>query len=165
MYVRTYVCLPSCMYVCVYVCMNLCLYVCMCARMYVFMYICMCMYYAWVCTWAYELNITYSMCTRVAGHTRCSVSIHCIWWWYADVWTTTTLPGWPPQSQIEFKTFCIAIWVRSRNCGCLVTWFCYQLIAKPGNKTAAVSWPDTYTYIRHHDRRYRYHNKWSLPRK
>ena len=34
------------------------------------------------------------------------------------------------------------MWVRSRNCGCLVTWFCYQLIAKPGNKTAAVSWPD-----------------------
>ena len=32
-------------------------------------------------------------------------------------------------------------WVRSRNCGCFVTWFCYQLIAKPGNKTAAVSWP------------------------
>ena len=36
------------------------------------------------------------------------------------------------------------IWVRSRNWGCLVTWFCYQLIAKPGNKTAAVSWPDPY---------------------
>ena len=36
------------------------------------------------------------------------------------------------------------IWVRSRNCGCLVTWFCHQLIAKPGNKTAAVSWPDPY---------------------
>ena len=34
------------------------------------------------------------------------------------------------------------IWVRSRSCGCLVTWFCYQLIAKPGNKTATVSWPD-----------------------
>ena len=39
------------------------------------------------------------------------------------------------------------IWVRSRNYGCLVTWFCYQLIAKPGNKTVAVSWPDPYTYI------------------
>ena len=38
----------------------------------------------------------------------------------------------------------LSIWVRSRNCGCLVTWFCYQLIAKPGNKTAAVSWPDPY---------------------
>ena len=37
-----------------------------------------------------------------------------------------------------------SIWVRSRNCGCLVTWFCYQLIAKPGNKTATVPWPDTY---------------------
>ena len=36
------------------------------------------------------------------------------------------------------------IWVRSRNCGCLVTWFCYQLIAKPGNKTATVPWPDPF---------------------
>ena len=35
---------------------------------------------------------------------------------------------------------------RSRNCGCLITWFCYQLIAKPGNTTAAVSWPDPYTH-------------------
>ena len=38
------------------------------------------------------------------------------------------------------------IWVRSRNCGCLVTWICYQLIAKPGNKTATVPWPDPYHY-------------------
>ena len=37
---------------------------------------------------------------------------------------------------------CNDIRVRSRNCGCLVSWFCYQLIAKPGNKTAAVSWPN-----------------------
>ena len=36
------------------------------------------------------------------------------------------------------------IWLRSRNCGCLVTWFCYHLIAKPGNKTATVLWPDPY---------------------
>ena len=34
--------------------------------------------------------------------------------------------------------------VRSPNCGCLVTWFCYLMIAKPGNKTATVSWPDPY---------------------
>ena len=39
------------------------------------------------------------------------------------------------------------IWVGSRNCGCLVTWFCYQLIAKPGNKTATVSWPYPYCNI------------------
>ena len=36
------------------------------------------------------------------------------------------------------------IWVKSRNLGCLVTWFCYQLIAKPGNKTAQVPWLDPY---------------------
>ena len=35
-----------------------------------------------------------------------------------------------------------SIWVRSRRCGCLVTWFCYHLIAKPVNKTVAPSWPD-----------------------
>ena len=40
--------------------------------------------------------------------------------------------------------FCYQLWVRSRNRGCLVTWFCFQLIAKTGNKTAAVSWPDPY---------------------
>ena len=39
------------------------------------------------------------------------------------------------------------IWVRSWNCGCLVTWFCYQLIAKPGNKTATVSWSDPYEIV------------------
>ena len=37
-----------------------------------------------------------------------------------------------------------AIWVMSRRCGCLVTWFCYQLIAKPGNKTAPPLWPYPY---------------------
>ena len=42
------------------------------------------------------------------------------------------------------------IWVRSRNYGCLVTWFCYQLIAKPGDKAAAVSWPDPYIFLTHH---------------
>ena len=30
----------------------------------------------------------------------------------------------------------------------LVTWFCYQLIAKPGNKTATVPWPDPYQTIK-----------------
>ena len=38
----------------------------------------------------------------------------------------------------------VYIWVRSRRCGCLVTWFCYQMIAKPGNVTATPSWPDPY---------------------
>ena len=37
-----------------------------------------------------------------------------------------------------------SIWVRSRSCGRLVTWFCYQMIAKPSNKTATHSWSDPY---------------------
>ena len=36
------------------------------------------------------------------------------------------------------------IWVRSQKYVSLVAWFCYQLIAKPGNKTATPSWPDPY---------------------
>ena len=36
---------------------------------------------------------------------------------------------------------------RSRNCGCLITWFCYQLIAKPGNKTVPVPWLDPYNHV------------------
>ena len=35
----------------------------------------------------------------------------------------------------------LCTWVRSWKCGCLVTWFCYQMIAKPGNKTAVSLWP------------------------
>ena len=48
------------------------------------------------------------------------------------------------SSLLATKVGILTIWVRSRNCGCLVTWFSYQLIAKPGNKTATVSWPDPY---------------------
>ena len=38
------------------------------------------------------------------------------------------------------------IWVWSWRCGCLVTWFCYQLIAKPGNMTAESPWLNPYCF-------------------
>ena len=57
--------------------------------------------------------------------------------WYLFTWR---------QFHWEYWIYLLFIWVRSRNCGCLVTWFCYQLIAKPGNKTAAVLWPDPYEF-------------------
>ena len=38
------------------------------------------------------------------------------------------------------------VWVRSWRCACLVNRFCYQMIAKPGNKTSAHSWPDPYSW-------------------
>ena len=45
------------------------------------------------------------------------------------------------------KRSCVIIWVRPQRCGCLVTWVCYQLIAKPGNKTVAFPWPDPYHFV------------------
>ena len=48
------------------------------------------------------------------------------------------------STSISIRACEIIMWVRSGNYGCFVTWFCYKLIAKPGNKTATVSWPDPY---------------------
>ena len=39
------------------------------------------------------------------------------------------------------------IWHRSWRCDCLLTWFCYQLIAKSCNKTATPSWPDPFAFF------------------
>ena len=39
------------------------------------------------------------------------------------------------------------IWVRSQRSNWLVTWFCYQLIAKSGNKWVAPLWPDPYIHV------------------
>ena len=46
---------------------------------------------------------------------------------------------------MSFLVLVNIIWVRSRRWACLVIWFCYDLIAKSGNKTSAPSWPDPYT--------------------
>ena len=43
---------------------------------------------------------------------------------------------------LDAKPFPEPIWLRSWRYNRLVTWFCYQLIAKPGNKTATPPWPD-----------------------
>ena len=45
---------------------------------------------------------------------------------------------------MHWNQFNCSIWVRSRRFACLVTWFCYHLIAKPGNKTGEPPWPDAY---------------------
>ena len=61
-------------------------------------------------------------------HTECGTAWH--HWQYGKMW-------WMENSE-AFRTAAIlsGIWVKSCRCGCLITWFCYQLIAKPGNKTA-----------------------------
>ena len=44
----------------------------------------------------------------------------------------------------DSQVLVLHIWVRSQRCCCLVTWFYYQLIAKPGKKTATLSCPHPY---------------------
>ena len=44
---------------------------------------------------------------------------------------------WASVPMYEYNEAIWYIWVRSRRCGCLVTWVCYQMVAKPGNKTVA----------------------------
>ena len=73
------------------------------------------------------------------------LSKHSWGWWFempsSPLWHHCSSP-WPtpdaPQRNI--------IWVRSWRCGCLVTWFCYQMIAKPGKKTAVPPWPESNWY-------------------
>ena len=49
------------------------------------------------------------------------------------------------------RTFCQnafhITWVRSQRYSCLATWFCYQMMAKPSNKTASPSWPDPHALL------------------
>ena len=63
-------------------------------------------------------------------------------------WLQNWLVGFNSDETIDLLTKSATtpqtIWVRSRRCDCLVTWLCYHLIAKPGNKTATSLWPDPY---------------------
>ena len=134
-------------------------------------------------------------------------SKHKMFYWWKCIWKyrlgngSHFVQGEIPHSDLTHWGRVMHIWVRSWNWGCLVTWFCYQLIAKqcmkrpvahslnstwfwielpencceplkfimkyisiqfcerpghgrpfhalakPGNKTAAVSWPDPYASV------------------
>ena len=50
------------------------------------------------------------------------------------------------ETDVICATLVLYMWVGSRNCGCLVAWFCYQFMAKPGGGTAAVPWPGPYVF-------------------
>ena len=69
-------------------------------------------------------------------------SVHAYWSiWLCSQYDHCELQYYHDCTVVVFKKY---IWVRSRNRGSLVTWFCYQMIAKPGNKIATVSWPEPY---------------------
>ena len=69
-----------------------------------------------------------------------------------------------PSNTLYTHTY-ICISVRSRRCSGLVSWFCYHLIAKPGNKTGAPSCDLThihtsiYVYITEFSVLSQHHNK------
>ena len=56
-----------------------------------------------------------------------------IWWRPHEQCSAEQITGVEHKHFSKFSTIS-ASW---RSCGCLVTWFCYQLITKPGNKPVA----------------------------
>ena len=58
----------------------------------------------------------------------------------------TEMKTWRWETDAICATLVLYMWLGSRNCGCLVAWICYQLMAKPGSRTAAVPWPDPYVF-------------------
>ena len=76
------------------------------------------------------------MCHGGGGYPRrwhCLIYLVCNWsflshWYHQNSYHTIC---------IKVLSKCRMIWVKSQMCGCLVTWFCYQWIAKPFNKMAA----------------------------
>ena len=103
-------------------------------------------------SWRCSFNRRLAICKLISRKDIMNVSSER--WNYPQV--NATRPHWllvnigSCSGLVQSATMCYMkylIWVRSRMCGCLVTWFCYQLIAKPGNKTATPSWPDPYHEI------------------
>ena len=101
-----------------------------------------------------DLGISNRMIKTVSKPYIRVVSISCIWYYThcmcsADAYKTIfvlTLHLETLEWILIYRASMVlqCIWVGSRRCSCLVTWFCYQLIAKPGNKTATPPWPNPY---------------------
>ena len=64
------------------------------------------------------------------------------------IWWALCIPPYVTASMESLSSFTVLYGSgQSRRCHCLVTWFCYQLIAKPGNMTAATLWPELYIFL------------------
>ena len=60
------------------------------------------------------------------------------------IWTILHCLGLGHETMVCAVCLFIFLWVRPCMCTCLVTWFCYQMTAKPGHKTGPPLWPDPY---------------------
>ena len=99
---------------------------------------------AWLWTMLHEISTEHSL----AVTWRQSIIIHI----RAHTYTINI--------RISGQQLSFMIWVRSWRCGCLFTWFCYQMIAKPGNKIAAPLWPDPYQKVISHNMYFLRNSSW-----
>ena len=81
---------------------------------------------------------------RLRNHLIFNMGIFILIRWHFCIETTPCSP-WMIEQDLSQKhkgrdLFANAPW----RSGSLVTWFCYHLITKPGNKVATPSWPDPY---------------------
>ena len=99
--------------------------------------------YAWISCRKYNQKFSSSFFSKVDYFKKIQSNVTIIFV-QISVWFSYDTANFLRNSHNWHSIVCHMIWVRSRRCGCLVTWFCYQMLAKPGNKTAAPSWPDPY---------------------
>ena len=93
-----------------------------------------------------------SLWTSQQGAKQCASNTEIYFRKHQDLFTLWTISQqWEGTGSLKLKSHPglfaysnFSTWVRSWRSGCLATWFCYQLIAKPGNKNAAPPWPDPY---------------------
>ena len=97
-----------------------------------------------LCNYYYVINIYhhYKIFCQLSLNLH-SIPVLSLVWFSRGVWSRFNYTSITVMSKCFVHTR-ICIWVRSLRCASLVTWFCYQTIAKPGNKTSTPSWPDPY---------------------
>ena len=103
--------------------------------------------------WVTEVPLScYLVLLSVDGSWRCSCLV--TWFCYQLMGhggAAALLPGFAISwwvMEVQLPCYLVLLSVDgSWRCSCLVTWFCYQLIAKPGNKTAAPSWPNPHALV------------------
>ena len=105
-------------------------------------------------TWSFDVFFDPRLDGRLSKHS---------WGWWLE---TPLCPLWR-QSNGEKCT-----WVGPWKSGCLLIWFCYQLITKPDNKTATLAWPSStwlflfahfaFKFLLVHGHQYKYFDWWMV---
>ena len=96
------------------------------------------------------LHLLYHICIYYYGHIQVNIFYNLLRLIFSITDQLFGLIWHDVFSLHDFPTFsaaCIMHIVRSWRCDWFVTWFCYQLITKPGNKTASHSHTHDLTHL------------------